>query len=102
MAAAAFADALLDPASVFDTPADVVSHPGLRDDQKRVILLAWANDALGLEWADARDLTDFAPVAHLDALLEALEPLDPKAAADYRAVRKHVRSESARRKRKLT
>lgn len=102
MAATAFADALIEPASAFDSPADVVSHPGLSDDQKRVILLAWANDALGLEWADARDLTDFAPVAHLDALLEALAPLAPKAAADYRAVRKHVRSESARRKRKLT
>ncbi len=102
MAAAAFADALIDPASSFAGPADVVSHPGLRDDQKRIILLAWANDALGLEWADARDLTDFAPVSRLDTLIEALEPFDPKAAADYRNARSQVRGRSARRKRRTS
>lgn len=101
-ARAAFVDALVDPAAAFSHPAEVVEHPSLSDDQKRIILLAWANDALGLEWADARDLTDFAPVARLDALLEALEQFDPKAAADYRDVRNHVRSKSARRKRKQT
>lgn len=100
MAAAAFADALIDPASSFSRPADVIAHTGLRDDQKRIILLAWANDALGLEWADARDLTDFEAVSHLDALIDALEQFDPNAAADYRAVRKQVRSPSARRERK--
>ena len=100
MAAAAFADALIDPASSFSRPADVIAHPGLRDDQKRIILLAWTNDALGLEWADARDLTDFEAVSHLDALIDALEQFDPNAAADYRAVRKQVRSPSARRERK--
>jgi len=100
MAAAAFADALIDPASSFSRPADVIAHPGLRDHQKRIILLAWANDALGLEWADARDLTDFEAVSHLDALIDALEQFDPNAAADYRAVRKQVRSPSARRERK--
>lgn len=100
MATAAFVDALIDPASAFKGPADVVSHPGLRDDQKRIILLAWANDALGLEWADARELTDFEPVSHLDALIEALDRFDPDAAADYRAARKEARKSSDRRKRK--
>lgn len=96
MGAAAFADALIDPASTFGSPAEVIAHPGLRDDQKRIVLLAWANDALGLEWADARDLTDFEPVSHLDALIEALEQFDSNAAADYRAVRQHLRSRSAK------
>ena len=100
MATAAFVDALIDPAASFQRPGDGVAHPGLRDDQKRIILLAWANDALGLEWADAPELTDFEPVSHLDALIEALDKFDPKAAADYRAARKRVRNHPPRQERK--
>ena len=39
MAKAAFVDALIDPASAFARPADVIAHAGLTDDQKRIILL---------------------------------------------------------------
>ena len=96
MAKAAFVDALIDPASAFARPADVIAHAGLTDDQKRIILLAWAHDALGLEMADARDLTEFAPVSHLDDLISALERFDPKAAADYRSACRHARARDVR------
>lgn len=94
---AAFLDALIEPAAAFSSPAEVVEHPAFSAQQKRTILLAWANDALALEQAGVQDLTEFAPVSHLDALIAALEVCDPEAAREYAALRAHVRHETAAR-----
>lgn len=99
---AAFLDALIDPAASFTSPAEVVAHPGFTPEQKRTILLAWVNDALALEEAGAQDLTDFAPVSHLDELIGALEACDPEAAQEYAGLRRHVRGKLSRRQRSKT
>jgi hypothetical protein len=93
---AAFLDALIDPAGSFTSPAEVAAHPAFTPEQKRTILIAWVNDALALEEAGAQDLTDFAPVSQLDALIEALEACDPALAHEYAGLRRHVRGKLAR------
>lgn len=93
---AAFLDALIDPAASFTSPAEVTAHPAFTPEQKRTILIAWVNDALALEEAGAQDLTDFAPVSHLDALIETLEACDPTIAREYAGLRRHVRGKLAR------
>ena len=53
--------AFVNPASVFDTPHDVVRHPLLTIDCKREILVRWAWDEYLLDLADAEGMPEGEP-----------------------------------------
>jgi len=46
------AAAMLDPASAFAQPRDVLAHPGLTRDQRRALLEQWERDARNLAVAE--------------------------------------------------
>jgi hypothetical protein len=63
--------AFINPASVFDTPHDVVRHPLLTIDCKREILQRWAWDEYLLDLADAEGMPEGKP-SRLDEVKVAL------------------------------
>ncbi|WP_193573875.1 hypothetical protein [Microvirga tunisiensis] len=63
--------AFVNPASVFDTPHDVVRHPLLTIDCKREILQRWAWDEYLLDLADAEGMPQGEP-SRLDEVKAAL------------------------------
>lgn len=67
--------ALLRPADVFASPAQVVAQPLLDREQKREILNRWAWDARLIEAAVAEGAPD-GPPSRLDEVLDALRLLD--------------------------
>lgn len=73
--------ALLDPASVFEAPADICDDPALSTDEKVRILRRWEYDARELQVADeenmAGDRTDL-----LDQVLAALARLKQSGGSD--------------------
>lgn len=84
--ASSLADAVANPGRVFDHPVTVVAHPGLSHEEKRTILISWARDELVLEQVANEALAELEPQSRIDAVIEALESIDPQAAAAYRAV----------------
>ena len=78
-----FGEALVDPASVFRDPAEVVEHPWFTDQEKRTILLSWARDELAIEQLAGKALPELRPKSRIDALIEALSRFDSSAAAEY-------------------
>ena len=63
----------VNPASVFDTPHDVVRHPLLTIDCKREILQRWAWDEYLLDLAEAEGMPEGEP-SRLDEVKAALPP----------------------------
>ena len=66
--------ALLDPASVFDTPEDVATCDAIDVDLKVEILRRWGYDMLELEVAEEENMTGGEPDI-LDRVVKALESL---------------------------
>ena len=89
-------DDLLDPASAFDHPLDVVEDPDLTTNEKRAILAAWASDACALEAMPAlrRSPKGRRPVP-IDEIFDALKELDRRP-MDRRSMRLVRRSEIER------
>jgi hypothetical protein len=74
-------EALLDPASAFRTPMEVVRDPNLTIQEKRAILAAWASDACALEASpELRQLASAEPV-QFDEIMDALKCLDGETTA---------------------
>jgi hypothetical protein len=70
-------DHLLDPASAFDHPRNVVEDPDLTVNEKRAILAAWASDACALETVPAlRRLPTGRRAVPIDDIFDALKELD--------------------------
>jgi hypothetical protein len=73
-------EALVNPSRVFVDPRDVVVAPDLSLEEKRAILASWASDAWAVESAPA--LRHFPGLlgchVPLDAVLDALQSLDPE------------------------
>lgn len=67
--------ALLDPASVFERPADVFDEPSLTREQKIKILRRWEYDARDLEVAEEENMAG-GPPDMLDEILDVLHRLD--------------------------
>jgi hypothetical protein len=76
-------EALVDPASVFLDPADVVEHPGLTHEEKRIILLSWVRDELVLQHVASNTLPELRPKSRIDRVIEALRRFDASAADEY-------------------
>jgi hypothetical protein len=72
--------ALLDPASVFETPEQVLGREDLSREQKAVILNRWAYDAKELEVAEDEGMRDGEPDV-LDRVLRALDNLKVRSAS---------------------
>ena len=66
------ANALLDPASVFSSPMDVVYEDSLTNEQKIEILRHWEYDALEMQVADEEGFPARKPGHLLDSVLAAL------------------------------
>lgn len=70
-------NALLHPGTLFDHPADVVSHPSLTPSEKRAILASWASDASAIASCPAlRAPAGLKGPVTIDEILEALCELD--------------------------
>lgn len=70
-------DYLLHPASRFEHPRDVVSHPGLSLGEKRAILASWASDASAVSSCPSLRAPEGLKVpVTIDEILEALCALD--------------------------
>lgn len=81
--------ALLDPASVFAAPEDVVAHPGLTREQKIDILKAWEYDAVETAVATEEGMPGDEN-GLLRRVLLALETLAaPQALADTAPTKQH-------------
>ncbi len=78
-----YTEALVDPGSVFQDPAQVVGHPCFTREEKRTILLSWARDELVLEQVANRTLPELKPRSRIDPVIEALCKFDASAAAEY-------------------
>jgi hypothetical protein len=76
--------ALLDPAAVFKSPAEVAQNPDLSREQKIQILRRWEYDARELQVAEEESMTGPQPV-NLDAILTALRSLGAASDADRSA-----------------
>ena len=94
-------EALINPAEVYASPAEVLSDTALTPLQRRAALLAWARDALSLETAASDALEDLEVPSRIDQVLEALDRLDPEAAREYRGAIAFLRRDTARRRRAL-
>ena len=70
-----FEKAVLDPAAVYASPADVLDDGCLDREQKIKILRRWEYDARELEVADDENMAGGPPSA-LDQVLQALHQLD--------------------------
>src|SRR5215210_1241074 len=75
-----FVEALVDPASVFRDPEEVVHHPWFTHQEKRTILLSWVRDELVLEQVASKALPELRPRSRIDAVIKALAQFDPRAA----------------------
>ncbi|WP_157934544.1 hypothetical protein [Microvirga ossetica] len=73
--------AFVNPASVFDTPHDVVRHPLLTIDCKREILVRWAWDEYLLDLADAEGMPGGEP-SQLDEVRAALRLVNTERSPD--------------------
>ena len=69
-----YEDALLDPASVFASPEEVVGRTDLTKDQKVEILRRWEYDASEIAVAEEEGMADGKPLL-LHRVLEALDTL---------------------------
>jgi hypothetical protein len=70
-------NALLYPATIFDHPRDVVSHPSLTTAEKRAILASWASDASAIASCPAlRAPSGLKRPVTVDEILDALCELD--------------------------
>ena len=100
-----FVEALVDPASVFQDPEEVVHHPWFTHEEKRTILLSWVRDELVLEQVASKALPELRPRSRIDAVIKALAQFDPRAAGEYRSatasIRTHQLCSSFRHKRTL-
>jgi len=93
-------DDLLDPASAFDHPLDVVEDPDLTINEKRAILAAWASDACALEaMPSVRRLPNGCRPVPIDEIFGALKELDRRP-VDRRCMRLVRRSEIERLRRR--
>ncbi|WP_445502749.1 hypothetical protein [Microvirga sp. G4-2] len=88
----ALADALADPRSAFQHPAQVVTHPLLSGQEKRAILISWARDEIMLERVANGVLPELKPKSQIDGVIAALSRVDPQAAAEYRAAIASIRA----------
>lgn len=79
------AETLVDPRSAFRHPAEVVTHPLLSREEKRTILISWIRDEIMLEHVASRVLPELKPASQIDAVIRALQDIDPHAADEYRA-----------------
>jgi len=69
--------ALLHPATLFDHPREVVSHPSLTISEKRAILASWASDASAMASCPAlRAPAGLRAPVTIDEILDALCELD--------------------------
>jgi len=68
--------ALTNPAAVFRSPAEVVTHPALSSDAKRQILTRWAWDEYLLQLATEEAMPEGREPSRLDAVKSALTRLD--------------------------
>lgn len=91
-----FAEALVDPGSVFGTPGDVAEHPWFSREEKRTILLLWARDEMMLEHVARDALPELRPRSRIDAVIEALSRVDRPAAAEYRRALAALRAQALR------
>ncbi len=73
--------AFVNPASVFDSPHEVVRHPLLTIDCKREILQRWAWDAYLLDLADAEGMPEGEP-SQLDEIKAALRLVNRERSPD--------------------
>ena len=73
-------DRLLNPASAFDHPRDVLKDADLTKQEKRAILSSWASDACAVEAAPDLRRPPSAPVVRFDDIMDALKRLDGEAA----------------------
>src|SRR5215216_5283221 len=80
-----FVDALIDPASVFRDPREIVEHPWFTEEEKRAILLSWARDELVLEQVASKAMPELMPSSRIDAVVDALCRFDTSAASEYLA-----------------
>lgn len=69
------AKAMLDPGSVFPSPAAVTKTVGLSDKQKIEILKRWEYDALEIQVAEEEGFPPQEPGCLLEAVLDALHQL---------------------------
>jgi hypothetical protein len=81
--------ALLDPASVFERPDDVVGHPGLAPKHKIEILRRWAYDATELALAEKEGMTG-GECAAISSILKALRRLIDGYDSERSAPTKHA------------
>jgi len=91
-------EALINPAAVYAAPTHVLADAALTPLQQRAALLAWARDALSLETAAADALEDLEVPSRSDDVLDALQRVDPAAAAEYRRAIGFLRGDAARRR----
>jgi hypothetical protein len=89
------AEALVDPAGVFQDPAAVLAYPRFGDDEKRAILLSWVRDELVLEQVANRTLPELRPKSRIDAVIDALTRFDSQAASEYRAAVARIRGSAS-------
>ncbi|KGT79512.1 hypothetical protein MA20_11495 [Bradyrhizobium japonicum] len=69
--------ALLHPETVFETPRDVLNHPGLTLAEKRAILASWASDATAIQSCPSmRAPAGLKGPVSIDEILDALCTLD--------------------------
>ncbi len=71
-----FEKALLDPASMFGSPAEVVGRQDLSRDQKIETLRRWEYDARELQVAEEENMPPAESRVPLDAVLNALRDLN--------------------------
>lgn len=74
--------ALLDPASVYSSPAKVIDDPALDREQKVEILRRWEYDARELEVAEEENMGG-GPPDMLDQILKALNELNAGADVEH-------------------
>ena len=92
-----FVEALVDPASVFHHPQEVVQHPWFTDQEKRAVLLSWARDELLAEQLACAAVPELELASRIDAVIEALAHYDPLAASEYRSALATIRRGPKRR-----
>lgn len=80
LGAAAIEQALISPASVFDTPDEVVDSPALAKIMKIEILKRWELDARALQRATEENMGGGVP-SDMDAVNAAMLKLDPEGKA---------------------
>jgi F0F1-type ATP synthase delta subunit len=87
-----FVEALVDPASVFRDPEEVVHHPWFTHQEKRTILLSWVRDELVVEQVASKTLPELRSRSRIDAVIKALAQFDPQAAGEYRSAAASIRT----------